>query len=322
MADYKAKGVTIREDVKEVLDQRPKTEYMADRILPPLRTRATGGEFFYIGAGEGKKKFDTRRAPDGTYNSGDYKLQKDVFSTAEHGFEMRVDLTEELAMKEIFDERVAASEMSLEALLIDREDRCSKALFNTTTFTGAGYTAAAAKLWSDKSADIKADIKIMSAPIKTRMGIGQKKLSLIVNADIVDDMISTIADQTNISSNVALELQDENTRLRAIVRYLNIKEIIEVSSLYDTTGLNTDSDASFTDMWDPTMAMLAYVSPTTNSWKAGGVGRQPVWSKLTNTYLVESYDDPKRRSEFTRCLDQRGEKVFKEYGFLMTGVSA
>lgn len=318
--DYKAKGVTIRHDVMEVLDKRPDLEFQADKILPPLYERRTGGQIFVMGAGEGKKNFDTKRAKNGSYASGDWRLQKDSFESEVHGFEMRVDLIEAMVMGEILDERLAASQMARDTLFIDREFRVSQAVFNTTTFATAKYTLAVANKYDTDLATIKADIKVGADAIKKRMGIGKKMLSYICNDELIDEMVTNISKITSISNNVALELEDEKLRTAALVRYLGIKEIVSVSSLYDTTGLNTDSDAEFDDMWRKDYAMLAALSPTTNSWKAGGLGRQPTYAKLTKDWVAESYFNPVVDGEVMRVKDYRGEKVFKDFGFLFTGL--
>jgi hypothetical protein len=69
------------------------------------------------------------------------------------------------------------------------------------------------------------------------------------------------------------------------------------------------------------MAMLALLSPTTQSWKMPGLGRQPVFQKLAKDYLMESYDEESKDKSIVRCKEYRGEKLFKEFGFLIKGIA-
>jgi len=98
-----------------------------------------------------------------------------------------------------------------------------------------------------------------------------------------------------------------------------VKEIISVDGMFDKAGMDLEGDFDF--LWDNTMAMLAVLSPTTQSWKFGGLGRQPVFQKLAKDYLVESYDMQEKDKGVVRCKEYRGQKVFKQYGYLIKGIA-
>jgi hypothetical protein len=56
------------------------------------------------------------------------------------------------------------------------------------------------------------------------------------------------------------------------------------------------------------------------TWKIGGLGRQPVYTKLTNDYIMESYDESAKDKRIVRAKDWRGQKVFRDYGFRISGI--
>ena len=107
-------------------------------------------------------------------------------------------------------------------------------------------------------------------------------------------------------------------KMSFLAEYLGIKEIVEVSSLYDTAGLNTT--ASIGKFWSNEYAMLAKLAPATPSPKRLGLGSQPVFSRYATDYIMESYEKPTHNQYIVRAREFRGEKINTDFGVLINNV--
>ena len=317
----KSRGVEIRNDLKELLVEVPfdLANLKANIILPEIGVTETAGTMKVLPAKVAHKLGDTVRADSGAYDRTTFNLAEDDFRTRLYGCEEAIDNIAELETSSIFSQEEVAGMMARNRLLLGREKRVADTVFNTTTFTGAGYTGAASKVWSDVTADFRDDIWEAHKKIRSRLMLGLGSMSLILTSDRIRDMIETLAAKDAIKYNVAMLLNNEASQLSALATYIGVKQIVAVDPMADKAGLDLKGDFDF--LYPNNQAMLAVLSGGANSWRIGGLGRQPVFTKLASDYLMESYDEEATDTRVVRAKEYRGQKVFKDYGFLLTGIA-
>ena len=317
---FKYRGLEVRGDLKEMITETPMdvTNLIGSRVLPEIGVRQTGGTIAVMPAGTAHRPTSTERADGGAYSRSTFNLTEDSFTTKVFGAEEGVDLISKIATSDILDEETVAATIARNRLLLSREKRVADAIMNTTTFTGAKYTGAVGTAWDDSAADFRSDIRDAGSILRERLGVDLSGLSLILTMDRVRDMVETLAGLDSIKYTQTIDLQSDSGRVSALKQFIGVKEIITGDAMGNSAGLGLDSKFEF--LWANDKAMLTLLSPATQSWKLGGLGRQPVFSKLTNDYIMESYDQESHDMRWVRAKEQRGEKVFKDFGYLLTGL--
>lgn len=321
MADLVRRGATRRYDIEGLIDWRPNIVFAAGQVAPVVSVKNTSGNMTLLDVGDGSKKLDTRRAQNGTYVEGDWKLKQDSYQTAEYGVEHPVDLTEALELGDLLDEEVLAGELSIGSLLQARETRVSEGVFNTTVFTGANYALAPSVKWDASAADYRADLKVAEKAMFKRWGVTTRGMTLVLAETLADTMVEILAENETIKYTNALMLNTREQQYSALKQYLKVGRLMIVNSSFDTTGLTSTADALFSRHWAEDKALLCFIAPSgSNSWKSAGVARQPVWSKFSNDYVIETYEEKRDNSIRVRAREYRGLYVNKDFGFLFYDV--
>jgi hypothetical protein len=120
-------------------------------------------------------------------------------------------------------------------------------------------------------------------------------------------------------------LASADTQMTALRDYLNLGRIILIDDMIGKHGIDNNDetdDEDFVDLVNPDFALLCKLAPSVNSWKAGGVARQPVFAPYSKDYRIESYDEPKTKHRYIRASEYRGLFIDARYGFLFNNVLA
>jgi hypothetical protein len=266
------------------------------------------------------KNLDLKKAPRGSFKRSEWVHDTESYTTAHYGYEETIDEIEALENDDIFDEEMISARVASSQLRLAREKRVADAVFNTTTFASGNDTQAAAAVWSNAStANIFLDFDNAFVKIHAKTGIPKAALTGIVTETALRSVIRSEKVLANIKYTMAPELMTAEQQAQMIASFLGIKGLIVADSVIDTT-LTGIAKGVFTGIWNPQLAMLAYISQAAPSWKSKGLGRQPRWSKFSNDFRVESYDEESTASRVVRVREQSGEKVFKTFGTIITGV--
>jgi len=315
-------GYTVRDDLKEIIVESPMEEikFIADTILPPISVKNVSGQIPILSSGAGMKNLDTKKARRGTFKRSDYVYGGDSYNSFHYGYEEPVDEVEALELEDIFDEEIVAAEVAKNQMELAREIRVANTLFSTSTFDSASADQQTAGLaWDDVDCDIWTNVDDAYEKVRSKCGRTKSQLSLIVpEYDFRQGMRSTkVREDVKYTSDITSKPMA--VKAQFLADFLGIKEIILADAVVDgqPEGIK---DAVFTGVWDVTQALLAYFAPPSNSWRAPGVGRQPVWAKFAKDFKVESYDEKNTASRIVRVREHRGIKVFKKFGCLITGV--
>jgi len=321
MAKYK--GSTLRQDLQDLLVESPMEtiKFMGDIVLPPISVRTTSANIPVLSTSAGMKSLDLKRGRRGTFERGEWVWSSDSYNTYEYGYEEPVDLTEALEHSEIFNEEFVAAQIAQSQLKIAREARVAAAVFNVTTFAAAADSYTVTQEWDDATnADPYLNITQAYADLKTKTGVARSACHLLINDVVFRNIMRADRVRNDIKYTITLDTMPIEQKQQVLADFLGIKKIDVATSFYDTTKIGIEA-GEFSDLWSNEYGMLYLPCPTINSWRVKGLGRQPVWSKYSPDYVVESYSEEQTRSTIVRCREYRGEKVNKTFGVLMDNMT-
>lgn len=302
------------------------------QVLPPTGVRLQSAKFQKVKAASVLGPIeDTKRAPKGNYARDTYEWETDNYSTVDHGVE------------EVIDDRIIrmyGNEITAENIHIDRainrvlmafEDECAKAVFNTTTWTGAALTTAVGTAWTVVATSDPVD-DIDKAKDKVRDSSGAKPNTLIL-------------------TELALRAAKRSARIENLLKYSgrdDPKNLGDLAALQDLFGLdrilvadgwkNTAARgkaAVFGRLWDQTMAMVAHVNVDSIDLEnpIPTVGSTIMWTEenatlpggddTEMTVIIEEYREEGRRGGIIRArADYEVKIIHPQAGHLLTGVTA
>lgn len=318
------KGAKLREDLRELVIESPMDEiqYGADSILPPIPVSMPSGSIPVLPTSAGMKDLDLKKGSRGTYKRSEWVWTKDSYTTAEYGYEELINNVEALEHDDIFNEEQISARIGYSQLRLAREKRVANAVFNTTTFTGSANVQAAGTAWTTPaSADPWKDFDDAYTKIKAKSGLPKSSLTAIIPELAFRRAMKVDAVMENVKYTQNIEVLPMSMKAQFFADYLGVKDIKIVDSIVDTTPQGIE-DAMFAAIWTETMAMLAYLSPASPSWKTPGLGRQPRWTKFAKDIKVDSYDENNTDSRVVRTREFSGESINTTFGVLLTGVTA
>ena len=328
MASTKFSGADLRNDLLEVILEDSILEFnpMAEKILTPVKVRKRDGHIpVKFSGNSGVRIFedDLLRGEKGAYKRIFTTLGDDTFITKVRGIEMGIDQMEDEDYDDYIDNEIEAATDTRKELLIHREKRGADLLFSTTTFSGADDTQAVAALWTDPASKLRQDVNAAEKKIKKKCGLKKRKLSLVITDYIVDFILLNTEFIEAVKYVDPVEKLSDDQKHGYMRQYFNVKEVLIVDAIYNGSPLGKDGkdDAEFKDIWDRQYALLCYIN-VSGKW-GPGVGASPVYTKNTNgkDVQVEDYDMKENDYHWIRSKECRGEKVFKKYGCLLTGVA-
>jgi hypothetical protein len=282
-------------------------------------TTAISGVIPTNSASAGAKLLDLSRSDRGAFKRTETMKGEDDYKTREKGLEIPVFDVEALEYSDIFDAEVDASRESLQLLKLSTEYDVANAILNTTTFASGNDTEAVSVDWLDAAATIFANVDAAAKKIKAKRGISKSKLTLTLDETVFNTVIRSTEVRADVKYTSDINSTPQAGQVQYLTAYLHIKNIVITSAVVDDSP--EGHEGLFTDLWNPDLAMLAYISPASNSWRGKGLGRQPIWSKFSKDYKVESYSSDELAAIVLRARSYRGEKIFSQYGCLLTGIT-
>jgi len=312
-----------RDEVKTLVDESPMDEnrYSADLVLPPVLVSQQAGDIPTKKASSGTKLLDLSRAERGSFKRTDLTFGSETFITREKGIEIPVFDTEVMENSEVFNLEVEAARDALQLHKLSIEKSVADAVLNTSTFTGTANQQAATAVWTGATAKIFTDVDNAAKKIKAKAGISKGLLTLTMDETVFNAVIRSTEVREDVKYTSDINSEGMKAQVSYLASYLHIKNIIITSAVADSTPEGNET-ASFSELWNPALSMLSYITPASNSWRGKGLGRQPIWSKFSKDYKVESYLDPAVASTIMRVRSYRGEKIFTNYGVIITGVTS
>jgi hypothetical protein len=323
MGGQAASGVTLRSDLRSLLEEYDFTrdqKLMAEVILPTIPVVEAAAHYPTLPRENRLRIPDTARAKNGTYSRDQWEYSEGTYTTREYGHEETIDISQAAVNSSWVDEEEISSQMAAQKLMLAREQRVASAVYNTTTFTGATNTGAITNEWDDSTnATPWADIENAAIIVRAKCGLQKSNLSLILSDDLIKFLLKCTEVINSIQYTESIPTMAEERKLQFAADYLGIKQVIGVTGLYETTKIGQPTPA-MGHLWSSEYAMLCKLNTVSRTWKEIGLGRQPAFSKVTDTYLIEEYSEPATRSLVIRALEYRGTTVNSDYGYLLSNM--
>lgn len=239
---------------------------------------------------------DTRRAPRGGYNRGDWEYERGQFVTEEFGWEEPVDDSE----RDLLEGEAPgaadfiATERAWGHIMRGQEKRIADLVFNATTF--ASYTADVTNEWDDATNAVPiTDVQNAKEIIRGNSG-------MLPNCLIIS--WSTFCDLKNCDQIVnrlkytfpGIDLNRMNSQQLAAV--FDLPQVLVGGAVYDASGKGIA--VSVTNVWSNEYAMLTRIA-TGRDLMEPCIGRTFLWTADSpQSPVVESYRDESNRSDIIR----------------------
>ena len=314
-----------RPDLKGYLDADvpfDNTLFPVDQVLPELPCTQRQGRLLTIPEGQSAQDVDSRRNTNGTYQRVDFVDSEFTYDTFEFGLEGTVDNITDLIYSEVMDLENITSEITRNRLIVARAKRAFTAATKASVFTGVTNLLNVAKAWAtDTTAIPFTDIDTGAQKMFAKCGAAKSSLWLAASYNTIDKTIRCADVRDNLKFTSPIERMPLNEKVDALRSYLGIGKILPFGA-----GVNASLpgvDASFSELWTPSVGMLFVPAPKTSSADVmmPGLGYQPKWTKHSSDFLVETYDENAINGRVVRVSEYRGTFVNPKYGFLLTNLA-
>lgn len=279
-----------------------------------------------------RKAEDTKRAPKATYSRDDYEWTTDTYKTEDHGAEEILDdRTLKLYGNEIRSEQIHV-QRAINRVLMAYENDAAAAVFNTSTWTGSSLTTAVSTAWTTAASAVPIT-DIDTARESVRSSCGMKPNALIIS----DYALLKLARTAQVQDLLKYSGRDDPKNLVLIGA---LQELLQLDQILVGEGYKNTADqgqtASFSRLWDTTMAMVCRVADPGNMDVEDPdpcIGRTMMWTDENGpipgvgeqemSLIMEEYREENRRGGVIRARNDRQVKIIHaEAGHLLTAVTA
>jgi hypothetical protein len=313
---------TLRPDLASSFEEFPlemdRAGFIGLRVATETPVEMAAGTFGKIPVEQLLQKGDTARAPGAGYGRGKWTFDKDTYATKENGWEEPVDDNESAMYGRYVNSYDMAARRAYDKVLRNLETRISAAIFNTTTWTGTPLATALSAAWSTASSSTPiTNINAAVRKVRDNSGLWPNTLILTKEAFRQVRMSQQIIDIVKYSGYY------DPTQVGITTRVLS--QAFDLPNILVSGGTLNSADegqsATFTNIWDPTMAMVCYLNPSMDT-RVPTLARCFHWggdgSDINGAF--ESYREESTRSDIVRVRNQSDEKVmYAELGHLLTG---
>lgn len=319
-----AKGVTLRQDLRDMMDELKFEELnlQAETIAPSIQVKQKTSDYPVMPREVRAKIPDTRRAKGGGYARGQWEWDQDTYTTREYGYEEVVDNVSALENEDYVDEEKIASELAYEKLILAREGRVAESILDESFWAGASNLEELGSddsWWKPNTAKIYDPIEDAAQKIRAKSFLGKKMCTLIITDDALERVFRTKELMDDSKYTIFLQTMPNEAKRTWLREYLGVKDVIVVSGLYDSAGLDKSAVAS--RFWSNGFAFLGILSNGGNSLKNRNAIRQLVWTRYAQDYVMETYPQPEINGMVVRAREYRGIKRNKDYGVLIKGIN-
>ena len=315
---------TLRPDLATFYEfdlESEKAGFIANEVFPVVEVASRDGTYGIIPVEQLLAERDTKRAPGSGYSRGEFTFDDVSYATKEHGAEDPIDDNEAEAYREYFDAEVVSTARCFGSILRNYERRVADAVFNTTTWTGAGLTTAITNEWDDLTnavpiTDVEAATKVLYN------GSGLWPNALIVNKRVYRNLRNCDQIKDRIASAGA-----GASHVPGLVTNAMIAEVFDVDYLI-VAGASRNSAvegaaATPVQIWSDEYAMLCKIA-TSGDMKEPCIGRTFHWAADGSSIggTVETYRDEVVRGNVVRVRHQTIEVVlYAQAGHLLSNIT-
>ena len=293
--------------------------YIAYQALPVFNVMKQSGVLGKVPIEELLKNSETLRGNGGNYSRSTLQFTDDSFATREHGHEVPIDDREAEMYSDYFDVELLSSERARSVVMRAAEKRAAAKVFNATTW--GSLTTGVTNEWDDAgNATPIADVEAASQSIYGQCGMWPNAIimsrTVFRNLRLTDDIKNHVASLGAGSSQLPANINVEHLKAA-----FDLKHIIIAGGTKNLA--NEGAAISLSEIWDDEYAMVCRVAET-NDIREPCIGRTFHWSADGSLVggTVETYRDPKSRSDIVRVRHDVDEKIlYPECGHLLSNIT-
>lgn len=274
---FKSGTVVPRQDLKELVEEIQFSEMglVADKIAPVVQVSKSSAQYPVLPREAIMKVPDIQRAPDGSFQRGQWEMSSDSYQTYESGYEEDVDLTGALENAEFIDSEAMASQLAVNALKLGNESVVATKLFNETTWAGTALSSNPSSALFTSATDGLVDIvtpmdtSATAAPyavfdtiyrgiLRQKNAMAKSAYSAVMSDDLVSFMVRTTEVMNSVMYTDPVAAMSIERKRQFLADYLEIKNIVPVSAAYDTSGRSLDTVVG--KFWSNEYCLLAILS--------------------------------------------------------------
>ena len=264
---------------------------------------------------------ETARASGSGYGRGDYKFERFVYATEEHGWEEPVDDRDKQRYANMIDAEAIATLRAQGIIARNYETRVASAIFNTSTWTGSSLTTGITNEWDDFTNAVPLT-DVEAAVQKVYDGSGLKANALIVNWKVFrnlrncDQVIERIQ---SLGAGDRTLAKDVTAQMLATAFDLDYVIVAGASK----NGVIEGQAPTVGQIWSGEYAMVARISDSMDM-RDPCIGRTFHWTGDGSALdgVIETYRDETVRSDIVRCRFESDEVVmYPQAGHLLSNIT-
>jgi hypothetical protein len=284
----------------EYLIDGPNRGFIGLDVMPVFEVAEQSADYPKIPIEALLKDKDTKRAPRGTYNRGEWEFETGTYKAEEYGWEEPVDDVEAALYRRYFDAEMIATEICVDTILRGHEKRVIAAL-EANAITGNITTEWNKATTATPRANIETAREAMRAAygiLPNAVAMGYKVFRSVLNTSELKEALK----YTN-----PIEMGSEEAQRRILSQYLGL-DVLVSSGQRDSAK----KGQSFTlaDLMDDEYVHLIRRSTGGDRLREPIFGRTFLWfADAPQTVVVESYREEERRSTIIRARQHVDEAI-------------
>lgn len=259
------------------------------------------------------KTKDTKRAPRGTYNRGDWEFETGTYSCEEHGWEEPVDDVEAALYSRYFDAEMVSTEIAVDAILRNHERRVA------TLLEAVSNTAAVTTEWSNTSCTPRADVDTAREAMRSAYGILPN--ALVVSYKVFRNLLRATEITSALQYTNPIQIGSEEAQRLVLGQYFGLDVLVAAGQ---RDSAKKGQAATLADLWDDEYAHLIRRSVGGQRLREPVYGRTFLWFQDSpRQVVVESYREEDKRSTIIRARQHVDEAIiFAGAAYKLSNITA
>lgn len=285
-------------------------EYMLDasqrgfiglRVMPAFEVPEKSADYPVLPIESMLKVPDTKRAPKGHYNRGDWEFETGTYDCIEYGWEEPIDDVELSLYQRFFDAEMVSTEIAVDHILRDHEKRVA------TKLQTGGSDNDVTNEWDDATnAKPRADVEDAKSSMRAASGLTPN--ALVISHKVFRNLLQTNEITGAFKYTNPIEIGGEEAQRRILAQYFGVGAVLIGNAIYDAA--KKGQSMSLTDIWDDEYAHLMVISNGSPRLREPAYGRTFLWFEdAPQEVVVESYREEDIRSTIVRARQHVDEAV-------------
>lgn len=246
------------------------------------------------------KDQDTKRAPNGNYQRGDWKFETGTYNCEEYGWEEPIDDVEARLYQRFFDAEQVSTEIAIDRILRGHERRVAALVF-------AGADANVSIEWSTKATAVPRD-NVNAGKLAMRAASGLTPNAMAMGEVAFVNVLNTAELKDALKYTNPIELGGREVQRRILAQYFGVDQVLVGGSQYDSA--KKGQNFSLADIWDDEYVALLRVSSGGVRIKEPVYGRTFLWQEdAPQEVVIESYREEQKRANIVRARQHVDEAV-------------